>query len=459
MVSQSDIASFATPENRRRIVGWYFFDWASQPFGTLLLTFIFAPYIAELLGEGSDAQALWGYGTGAAGVVIALLAPMLGAIADRGGPTLRYRMLWLFSTAYCIGAAGLWIAAPDDINLIASLALIGLGMIGLEFSTVFTNAMLPEIAPRREMGRISGTGWAFGYLGGLVALVLMLGFFAENGGTGLTLFGQPPALGLDADAREGTRFVGPFTALWFLVFMVPFFLWCRPPPEARAGLPIAAAARSAWPDLKAALAALPGRRSLAAYLAASMAYRDALNGLYFFGGIYAAGMLGWSVTDVGVFGIVAIITAALVAWASGHCDSRFGPKPVIVVSVVVLALTTLAAIFISREAVFGFPVGPDSRLPDIAFYIVGAAIGGAGGSLGASSRCMLVRQAPPAEIGQSFGLYALAGKATAFVAPLAVAAATDWTGSQPLGIVPLLVLFLLGLVLLIWVKPDGETAP
>jgi UMF1 family MFS transporter len=180
--------------------------------------------------------------------------------------------------------------------------------------------------------------------------------------------------------------------------------------------------------------------------------------MYTFGGIYAVGMLGWTVTDVGIFGILAAITGAVFAWLGGRADSRFGPKPVIVASVVVLTLVALGIVFISREAVFGMAVTADSSLPDIAFYILGAMIGAAGGSLQTASRTMMIRQSDPARITEAFGLYALAGKATSFIAPALIALATTISGSQRIGISPLIVLFLIGLVLLVWVKPNGEQA-
>ncbi len=440
---------------RKRIWGWYFFDWASQPYNTLLLTFIFAPYVKELLGDGSAAQAAWGYGVGAAGLFIAVLAPVLGAVADRAGGRLRF--IWFFSACYVAGAFGLWLAAPGDFTLVLVLASFALGLIGMEFATIFTNAMLPGLGTREEMGRISGSGWAFGYLGGLVALVAMLLLFAESAETGRTLLGIEPILGLDPGAREGTRAVGPLTAIWFAVFMIPFFLWVREPREPGA-LTVRQAVASALPELRQTLRRLPENRSLFAYLGSSMFYRDALNGMYAFGGIYAAGVLGWTVVDVGIFGILAVITGALFAWLGGHADSRFGPKPVITVNVVLLALIAIGIVFVSREAVFGLPVGPESRLPDIAFYVLGAAIGACGGALQSASRTMMVRQADPRRMTEAFGLYALAGKATSFLAPLSIGIVTDLTGSQQAGITPLIVLFLIGLVLLAWVKPDGERA-
>jgi UMF1 family MFS transporter len=437
---------------QRRIWGWYFFDFASQPYNTLLLTFIFAPYVGDLLADGSAAQAAWGYGVGAAGLVIAVLAPFLGAVADRSGA--RIPFIWVFSAMYVIGAAGLWWAAPGNFNLTLILLSFAVGLIGMEFATIFTNALLPDLGSRERIGRISGAGWAFGYVGGLIALVMMLVFFAEND-SGRTLMGRLPAFGLDPGQREGTRAVGPISALWYAVFMIPFFWWVREPRKPGA-LPVGRAIGGVFPDLMASLRRLPGQRSLVAYLGASMFYRDGLNGMYVFGGIYAAGVLGWTVVDVGVFGILAVVTGALFAWLGGRADSRYGPKPVIVFNVLVLAAVAVTVTQVSRETVFGQPVASGSNLPDVIFYILGALIGSAGGALQSASRTMMVRQGDPARITEAFGLYALTGKATSFLAPLSIGLVTDLTGSQQAGIYPIIVLFLLGLFLLVWVRPDGE---
>ncbi|MFK7868088.1 MAG: MFS transporter [Roseobacter sp.] len=437
---------------RKRIWGWFFFDWASQPFSTLVITFIFAPYIAELLQDGPRAQAAWGFGIGAAGLVIACLAPVLGALADTTGTRRTY--IFVFSALYLLGSAGLWFAHPDSFNLLVILALFAIGMIGLEFATIFTNAMLPELGTKDEIGRISGNGWAFGYIGGLVALVIMLVFFAESPATGKTFIGLAPAFGLDPDTREGTRFVGPLTAIWFAVFVLPFFLWTTDTAPMKRSKH---AVRDALLGLVRTVRQLPSTPSLFAYLTSSMFYRDGLNGFYAFGGIYAAGVLGWSVVDTGVFGIIAILAGAIFAWLGGKAETQLGAKPVISVSILVLLAVAVAVVFISRESVFGISVDADSRLPDVVFYTFGALIGAAGGTLQASSRSMMVRQADPDRMTEGFGLYALSGKATSFLAPLLIGVTTAATGSQQLGIAPLIGLFLFGLVLLFFVKPEGDT--
>ncbi|RWR12344.1 MFS transporter [Paenirhodobacter populi] len=437
---------------RKRILGWWFFDWASQPFNTLLLTFIFAPFMKDLLGSGTAAQTVWGYGVGATGILIALASPFLGAIADRSGR--RMPFIWLFSLMYVLGSWSLWQAQPGDVNLFLIMTGFAIGMIGMEFATTFTNAMLPDVAPKGQIGRVSGSGWAFGYLGGMVALLIMLCLLQINPATGRTLIGLPPVFGLDPATREDTRIVGPFTAVWYAVFMVPFFLWLRDHRRPDA-LSVWQATRGAWPDLRERLKRLPKQRGLFLFLIAAMFYRDGLNGLYTFGGIYAIGVLGWSITQIGLFGILTTLTGALFAWLGGKADDRFGPKAVIVPALLVLIATVWGVIFVSRDSVFGHAVGPDSILPDIAFYLLGGLIGAAGGTLQSASRTLLVAQAEPARITEAFGLYALSGKATAFIAPVTIAVMTQISGSQSVGITPLIVLFVLGLVLLLWVRQDG----
>ena len=438
--------------HRKRIWGWFFFDWSSQPFNTLLITFIFAPYIKEIIGDGAKAQSVWGFTIGMVGLCIAVLAPILGAISDTYGNRLKW--VWLFSALYVVGALGVWLAVPGDYNLTLVMMLFALGIIGMEFATIFTNSMLPDLGTKEEIGRISGKGWAFGYVGGLIALMLMLGFFAESAETGKTFLGLDPAFGLDPAEREGTRFVGPLTAIWYTIFMIPFFLWVRDPKTIQ---PPPNALRQALSGVVGTIKRLPKTPSLFSFLGSSMLYRDALNGIYFFGGIYAAGVLDWSVIDTGVFGIVAIIFGAIFAWLGGYADDYFGPKKVIAISILVLTFVATSIVFISRDSVYGIAVDSESNLPDIVFYILGAIIGAAGGVIQSASRTMMVRQAIPGRMTEGFGLYALSGKATSFLAPFLIGIVTVISGSQQIGVTPLIVLFLLGLFLLRWVRAEGDS--
>mgnify|MGYP001791056920 FL=1 len=280
----------------------------------------------------------------------------------------------------------------------------------------------------------------------------MLTLFAEND-TGKTLIGMDPLLGFDAAEREGTRFVGPFVAIWYLIFMIPFFLWVREAPKPRVeGDKI----RDALKQLGTTLRNILKRRSLAAYLLSSMFYRDALNALYGFGGVYATLVLDWSIIMIGVFGIVGAITAAVSAYVGGLFDRRLGPKPVIIFTILILITVCVVIVGMSREMLFGMPLAEGSSLPDIIFYVCGAAIGGAGGALYAASRSMMVRHANPDRPTEAFGLFALSGKATAFLAPALIGIVSYLTNSPRIGVSPIILLFLIGLFLLRWVEPEGD---
>jgi UMF1 family MFS transporter len=348
----------------------------------------------------------------------------------------------------------LWYVAPggEQDMLFWAVAWFGLGFIGMEFATIFTNALMPSLSDHDELGAISGSGFAFGYLGGLLALILMLLFLAENATTGKTLLGIDPILGLDVEAREGTRAVGPFTAIWYVVFMIPFFLWVKEPKTEARPLNIGAAIGSLIDLLKS----LRYRKSLSAYLASSLFYRDALNALYGFGGVYASGVLGWSIIQIGTFGILGAVTAMVASWVGGRADRRYGPKPVIATSILVLMLVCLIIVGMTRESVWGIAMDPASSAPDVLFYICGALIGAAGGTVQAASRTMMVRHTTPERATEAFGLFALSGKVASFLSPALIALATHASGSQRIGISPLIGLFLIGLILLLWVKPRGE---
>jgi UMF1 family MFS transporter len=427
-----------------------------------LLTFIFGPYFAEIargyyMGEGLDAeaagaaaQAYWGAGLAIASVVVAIIAPLLGAIADSTGRRLIW--VWFFSAFYIFGSYALWYIAPGGDNLFWAVLFFGLGFIGMEFATIFTNALMPSLGDHDDLGAVSGSGFAFGYLGGVLALAIMLALFAENSATGKTLIGIDPLFGLDPEAREGTRAVGPFTAIWYLVFMIPFFLWVKEPHTERRPLNLSAA----FSSLRDLLASLRYRGSLSAYLASSLFYRDALNALYGFGGVYASGVLGWEITQIGVFGVVGAVTAMIASWIGGKADRRFGPKPVIAFCIVVLICVCIIIVGMTRESLWGISLDPAGGTSDQIFFACGALIGAAGGALQAASRTLMVRHTTPDRATEAFGLYALSGKVASFISPALIALVTAVSGSQRIGISPLIVMFLIGLVLLFFVRARGE---
>ena len=450
---------------KKRIWGWMSFDWAAQPYYTLGLTFIFGPYFAVVaasyfMGQGLDteaagaqAQSTWALGQTCAGLVIAFTAPFLGAFADNTGR----KMPWIigFSALYVVGAWSLWWLTPDSSSLMLFLILFYVGFIAAESALNFVNAYLPSLGNAEEVGRISGSGASFGYWGGLIALIIMLLLFAEDATTGKTLIGLDPLFGLDASAREGTRAVGPFMAVWFLIFMIPFFLWVRDDPTDAGDTPKMS---KVWSDLKQTLRNVAKRKSTASFLIGSMFYRDALNALYAFGGVYAVLVLGWSTLWLGYFGIISVITAAVFTYVGGRFDTKVGPKPVIIFCIILLTIVSTIIVGMSRTHVFGIQLAADSMVPDIIFFVCGSVIGGAGGAIYAASRSMMVRHTNPERPTEAFGLFALSGKATAFIAPLMIGIFTTITGNVQLGFLPVIFLFLLGLVMLLWVNKDGDRA-
>jgi len=367
---------------KKRIWGWMTFDWATQPFYTLGLTFIFGPFFAEIasqyfLGTGlsagdanAKAQSTWAFGQTVAGLFIAFSAPFLGAYADAAGRKIPW--IALFSLLYIAATWSLWYIDLNGTNLTIMLVIFYIGFIAAESALNFINAILPSLGDEKEIGRISGSGAAFGYWGGVLSLAVMLALFAESATTGTTMIGLSPVLGLDADAREGTRAVGPFMAIWYAVFIIPFFLYVRDDPALASPVP---KLRAVWQDLKTTLIGVSKRPSLASFLIGGMFYRDALNALYGFGGVYC-----------------------------------------------------------------------------------GVVIGGAGGALYAASRSLMVRHSRPETATQTFGLFALSGKATAFLAPFLIGVFTAISGNVQIGFVPVIILFLLGLIMLRWVNKNGDSA-
>ncbi|MCF6321438.1 MAG: MFS transporter [Rhizobiaceae bacterium] len=458
-----------THVSKRGIWGWMFFDWSAQPFHTLLITFVFARYFAaEVAPNPATGQIWWGYMLAVSGILIAVLSPVLGSIADATGP--RKPWIAIFTVMSIIGTAFLWYAVPGGGGMtLWILVAFGIGMIGVEFAAVFNNAIMPDLVTRDTLGRLSGSAWALGYVGGLVALIFVLTTMVESSpGSGSTIIGIAPILGLDQIVRGGERAVGPLTSIWFRIFIIPFFLFT---PDVTKPVRIEGAIRKGLSDLLSTLRNLPKNQSLFAYLGSSMFYRDALNGLYGFGGIYAGGVLKWEAIQLGLFGILAAFTGALGAWLGGRLDEKFGPKKVITFSVIVLIIVCIMIVTTDRQTLLTFPIeevsGPFAA-PDILFYICGALIGAAGGALQAASRTLMVDQAEGGDMTQAFGLYALSGKATSFIAPAMVAFFTGVVGqdmlglsdsaAQRFGISPLIALFAIGLVLLMWVKQHKNVA-
>src|SRR5256885_3485142 len=349
------IGTRAVYPRRAAVIAWIFFDWAAQPYFTLITTFVFAPYFANFVAPNPAAgQAMWGFAAAAAGLTIALLSPVLGAIADASGR----RKPWIagFGALLVLGASMMWIGKPGDPSVIVPLLMAyAIASVGVEFATVFNNAMMPTLVPPDRIGRLSGTGWATGYLGGIVSLIIVLGFLAANPDSGRTLFGLSPLFGLDPVSHQGDRITGPLTAIWFIVFVTPMFLLTPDYPTKR---PKLEALRPGLSDLKGTLGELPKQKSMLLFLLANMIYTDGLVSLFAFGGIYAAGTFGWHTIQIGSFGILLAIAGTFGAWLGGKLDDRLGPKRAMAGSILILVLAIIAILLAGKDSILFIAVAP-----------------------------------------------------------------------------------------------------
>lgn len=444
-------------------MGWALFDWATQPFYTLVVTFLFAPYFVNgFMDDPTHGQTLWAYATGIAQLVAALLAPVLGAIADAGLP----RKPWIagFSVLLVVGLSGLWFAAPGDLSAVMLvLVCFGLAIIGAELATVFNNAMMPDLVSGKSLGRLSGAGWATGYVGGLVSLALIAGLVVTDPNTGKTLFGLEPILALDTAAREGDRLVGPFSALWYLIFVLPLFLFT--PDRAETG-PVSGVVRAGLERLVGSVRELlRDHANVALFLLARMLYADGLGAVFAFGGIYAASVFGWGAAELGLFGIILTIAGTIGAAFGGVFDDRVGSKAVIVITLILFIAGAIGVLSVDPDEILFFvPVTPKAEGSGLfasagewTYLAFAVLIGLASGPIQASSRALLARISPPDETTEFFGFFAFSGKITAFAAPLAIGVLTAITGSQRIGIAASLAFLIGGLVLLFWVRAPRQS--
>ena len=443
---------------RRALFGWVLFDWASQPFYTLVVTFLFAPYFVNgFIADPARGAALWAYATGIAELIAAVLAPVLGALADAGQP--RKPWIAVFSAMLVVGLCALWLAAPGRTDL-AMIVLIGFGLatVGAELATVFTNAMMQSLVSTKRLGTLSGFGWAVGYVGGLVSLALVAGVLVADPNTGKTLLGLPPLVPLDPATREGDRLVGPFSALWYLVFVLPLFLFT---PDLRAEPQRAGAVAVGLAQLMHSVRdAVRNHAQVALFLLARMIYADGVGAVFAFGGIYAATVFGWGATELGLFGIILTIAGTIGALLGGPLDDAKGSKTVIVAGLLLFIVAAIGVLSVdATHVLFVVPVkaklagsAPFSSVGEQVCLAFAMLIGFASGPVQSSSRTLLARMCPPDKTTEFFGFFSFSGKITAFAAPLMIGAVTHATGSQRLGIGTSLIFLVAGLLLLLKVK-------
>ncbi|MFC4623755.1 MFS transporter [Daeguia caeni] len=446
---QNQAVLYQANAEKRGIWGWIFFDWAAQPFFTVVTTFIFGPYFVSRMAENpAEGQAAWAYGIAAAGFMIAILSPILGIVSDKTGA----RKPWIasFAVLKIISLSLLWFAVPGA-SLFWVLVAFAIAMISAEFSVVFNDAMMPRLVPAQDIGKVSNIAWGLGYLGGMIALIFVVTCLAASPETGLTIIGIKPLFGLDPADGADARITGPLSALWYFIFIMPMFLFT---PDAEKGEPLKQALRSGIAELCSVLREIAGRSGIMRFLIARLIYQDGVNAVLALGAGYAASLFGWSITEVGIYGMILNVIAIFSCLAASRLDSRHGSKAIVLMALFLLFLATVGIISTTKDStLFGLihfvasdGTGLFATPAEHTFLFYGLMIGAAFGPVQASSRSWFARSITAKEAGRYFGIYALAGRVTSFAAPFLVATITAMTGSAAIGMSVLVLFFAVGLI-------------
>ena len=427
---------------RRRVFAWAFWDWATQPFNTVLLTFVWVPsYLTStffidpsVVGTDGEEAALGqlasslGFGVTAAGFLIMLLAPVLGQRADRAG---RQKLqLFVFTALLIVAQLGLVFVQPGGEGFWIGVALIAVGSVFGEIAGVNYNALLISVSTPKTIGRVSGLGWGFGYLGGIVALTVVVGLIL--GGV------------LDGEAASTFQLIALGCTIWTILFVIPIFLSVPEPPHHFTGEKVGFF-RSYVELVRGVVRLYKETRPTFWFLLASAVYRDGLSAVFTFGSIIAAIVFGFGFTDLVIFGIALNIVAGVSTILAGRLDDRFGPKRVILISVFGLVICTLVVFF---GAGLGAPL----------FWGVGIVLALFVGPAQAASRSFLARVTPAGREGEVFGLYATTGRAAGWMASLLWGVFIAVAANQTLyGILGITLVLLAGGIMLAFVKAPPAT--
>ncbi len=403
----------------RAIWSWAFYDFANSPFTTLVVTFVYATYFTQAIAaDPISGTELWSRAVSITALIIAFASPLLGALADRGG---FRKLFFVITVVVCIVAtAALYRALPGQVML--ALTLFVIANVAFEFSEVFYNAFLPDLAPPERIGWVSGLGWGLGYIGGLLALAVALVAFVQP---------AQPWFGFAKELGENIRATNLIVAVWMAVFTIPMLLWVHEDKSriSRDGTIV----RASFAQLKRTFSEVRKHRQTVRFLLARLLYNDGLVTVFAFGGIFAAQTFGFTLQQVLVFGIVINLAAGIGALAMGYLDDLIGGKRTIVLSLIGLIGASLLATLATTQAMF---------------WVAGVLIGIFAGPNQSASRSLMARFVPPDMENEFFGFFAFSGRLTAFLGPFLLGVLTAWSGSQRVGVSVVIVLFIAGMALL-----------
>ena len=413
--------------DRTTVTAWALWDWGSAAFNAVLVTFIFSVYLTDSVGATLDSSftpaTLYGWVMAVAGVLIAVVAPIIGQRSDLRGTRRRSLGVWTFITVGLMLA--LFVVRNDaPVYFWIGAAIMAVASVLFEFAEVNYYAQLNQISTEDNVGRVSGYGWGMGYAGGIVLLLICyLGFVAGDGG----MFGLPTEGGLNI------RLVAVFAAVWFAVFAIPVLV--RVPEIRPSGAAATEGVIDAYRRLLRTIRDLwHADRNAVYFLVSSAVFRDGLAGVFTFGAILAVTVYGLSAGDVLIFGVAANVAAAAGAMLGGLLDDRLGPKPIIIASLVSM---------IAAAAVLYLVEGPTM------FWIFGLILCLFVGPAQSAARSFLARVAPDGREGQLFGLYVTTGRAVSWLSPLAFGLFVALGGADRFGILGIGLVLLVGALLLI----------
>jgi len=416
-------------EKRKEIWSWCFYDFGNSAFTTLVITFIYSTYFTKAIAENEiDGTYLWSQAIAITAVIVSLLSPILGAIADKGG----YRKIFLTLTTYIsIGATAL-LFFPIKGQILFALILVVIANVNFELGGVFYNAYLPEIVSRKKIGRISGIGWGAGYLGGLLAmLVAMVGFVSPD----------VPWFGLDIDTGEHIRATNILVAAWFFIFTLPAILYLKEKKVESANR-IGIVVLNSIQALKKTFQEIKIYKNTVRFLISRLIYNDGLVTIFAFGAIYASGTFGFTFNEIMIFGIVLNIAAGSGAFLMGYIDDVIGGKLTIQISLIGLMIAVLLAVFANSK---------------LLFWVSGIIVGLFAGPNQSASRSLMGRLTPPDKINEFYGFFAFSGKLTSFLGPMLLGIFTKYFSSQRYGVAVVFIFFFVGFLLMRNVnEPDAD---
>jgi UMF1 family MFS transporter len=444
-------ASAKPAAGRLAQLAWALCDGSRVPYNVLVNIFVFsAYYTSTVIADGVEGQARWSFITATGAIIVALTAPLLGAIADAGGR----RKPWLAAT-YVVGVPAmmlLWFATPGMTSglWLISVAVI-VGNLFYEYSQIFANAMLPNVAPRERIGFLSGAGLAVGNLSGILLFCFFLFAWSWN---------PSPLFGLDLSQHEPERAVGILAGIWAVLFCLPlFFVTPDSPGTSRtAGQAVSHGLRS----LAETIRKIRNYRNIVTFLIARVLFYEGFIVLMLFTGVFAAGILKWTPTMLIVQGLANSVAAAIAGFFAGWLDTRIGSKGATIFFVAGCLLANLVMCSVTTGMVFFVPIdvaatstgGLFPTLPDKVFLVTQCAIAFVVTGGLATGRSLMAKISPPSMLNEFFGLFAMSGTATSFIGPLAIGVLTLLFHSQRVGVAVGLVFLVAGLLVMFKVREE-----